>query len=51
VLVTGTVASVVSPAALTLLARERKGAQGSAPTINATRHWLHGDEAPGTRGY
>jgi hypothetical protein len=43
VLVTGTVASVVSSAALTLPARERKGA---LQPINATSHWLYGDEAP-----
>ena len=42
-LITGTVASVVSTAALALLAKaERKGAL--QPT-NATSHWLHGDEA------
>jgi hypothetical protein len=42
-LVTGTVASVVSTAALALLAKgEGKGAL--QPT-NATSHWLHGEEA------
>jgi hypothetical protein len=42
-LVTGTVASVVSTAALALLAK----AEDKSPLqpINATSHWLHGDEA------
>jgi hypothetical protein len=42
-LVSGTVASAVSAAVLALLAR----AEGAAPIqpINATSHWLHGEEA------
>src|SRR5829696_4182575 len=46
-LITGTVASLVSAAALAALARlERKGA--SQP-VNATSHWLHGDQAATVR--
>jgi hypothetical protein len=42
-LVTGTVASIVSAAALALLAKiERKSA---LQPVNATAHWLKGDEA------
>jgi hypothetical protein len=42
-LVSGTIASAVSAAVLGLLAR----AEGAAPIqpINATSHWLHGEEA------
>jgi hypothetical protein len=42
-LVTGTAASVVSTAALALLA-QREGKSAFQPT-NATSHWLHGDHA------
>jgi len=42
-LVTGTVASIVSTAALALLARA-EGKSAFQPT-NATSHWLHGDSA------
>jgi hypothetical protein len=42
-LVTGTVASVVSTAALALVAKA-EGKDALQPT-NATSHWLHGDEA------
>ena len=46
-LVTGTVAAVVSAAALGILARvERKGA---LQPINATSHWLEGDAAADRR--
>jgi hypothetical protein len=42
-LVTGTAASIVSTAALALLAH-REGKSAFQPT-NATSHWLHGDRA------
>jgi hypothetical protein len=42
-LVTGTIASLVSTAALAALARY-EGKSAVQPT-NATSHWLHGDEA------
>ncbi|MEO3433577.1 hypothetical protein [Inquilinus sp. CAU 1745] len=42
-LVTGTVASVASTAALALLARAE--GKGALQPTNATSHWLHGDEA------
>jgi hypothetical protein len=42
-LVTGTVASVVSTAALALLAKAE--VKGALQPTNATSHWLHGDEA------
>jgi hypothetical protein len=42
-LVTGTVTSVVSTAALALLAKAE--GQGTLQPTNATSHWLHGDEA------
>src|SRR3954453_20073722 len=45
--VTGTVASVVSTAALALLARA-EGKSAVQPT-NATNHWLHGDSAASHR--
>lgn len=47
-LVTGTTASIVSTAALALLAR----AEGKSPyqPTNATSHWLHGDGAGNHRG-
>jgi hypothetical protein len=46
-LVTGTAASVVSTAALALLA-QREGKSAFQPT-NATSHWLHGDRAASCR--
>lgn len=46
-LVTGTAASVVSTAALLLLA-QREGKSTFQPT-NATSHWLHGDRAAAHR--
>jgi hypothetical protein len=46
-LVTGTAASVVSTAALALLA-QREGKSAFQPT-NATSHWLHGDHAASHR--
>jgi hypothetical protein len=46
-LVTGTAASVISTAALALLAR-REGKSAFQPT-NATSHWLHGDRAASHR--
>jgi hypothetical protein len=46
-LVTGTVASIVSTAALALLARG-EGKSAFQPT-NATSHWLHGDSAASHR--
>ena len=46
-LVTGTAASVVSTAALALLAL-REGKSAFQPT-NATSHWLHGDRAASHR--
>ena len=42
-LVTGTAASVFSAAALAALARNE--GKGAAQPLNATSHWLHGDEA------
>ena len=42
-LVTGTVASLVSTAALALLARAE--GKGTFQPTNATSHWLHGDGA------
>jgi hypothetical protein len=42
-LVTGTVASVVSTAALALLAKAE--GKGALQPTNATSHWLNGDEA------
>ena len=46
-LVSGSVASVVSAGALALLAR----AEGKSPTqpLNATSHWLHGEDAGSVR--
>src|SRR4051794_21295786 len=46
-LVTGTAASIVSTAALALLARA-EGKSAVQPT-NATSHWLHGDRAASHR--
>jgi hypothetical protein len=46
-LVTGTAASIVSTAALALLARA-EGKSAVQPT-NATSHWLHGDSAASHR--
>jgi hypothetical protein len=42
-LVTGTTASVVSAVVLALLAKAEE--KGAVQPINATSHWLHGDEA------
>jgi hypothetical protein len=42
-LVTGTVASLASAAGLALLAKGE--GKGALQPINATSHWLHGDEA------
>ena len=47
-IVSGSVASVVSAAVLGLLARA-EGA-GALQPINATSHWLHGDEAGKQKG-
>jgi hypothetical protein len=47
-LVTGTVASVVSAAALALLAKAQ--GKGALQPVNATSHWLHGDQAGVRRG-
>lgn len=41
--VTGTIAATVSAAALALLSRA--GQHGAARPLNATSHWLHGEEA------
>jgi hypothetical protein len=46
-LITGTAASIVSTAALALLA-QREGKSAFQPT-NATSHWLHGDDAASHR--
>jgi hypothetical protein len=42
-LITGRTASVVSAEALALLGRVEE--KGAVQPINATSHWLHGDEA------
>jgi hypothetical protein len=47
-LVTGTIASVVSTAALAALAKV-EGKSGVQPT-NSTSHWLHGDRAAAQQG-
>ena len=47
-LVSGTVASLVSAAALAVLARAE--GKGAVQPVNATSHWLHGKEAARYRG-